>query len=75
MLLSGTKPAVLRQVQLVDIHGTRFLDVVYTLDDVPEQAHSARIGVEDAYASPQPGDAISVRSLMNVVVGIAQRAP
>jgi hypothetical protein len=73
MMLSGTKLATLRQVQLVDIHGTRFYDVAYTLDDMPEQIQTARIGVEDVYANPQPGDAIGVRYLMNVVVSIAAR--
>lgn len=73
MMLSGTKPATLRQVQLVDIHGTRFYDIAYTLDDAPEQAQAARIGIEDAYAHPQPGDAIGVQYLMNVVVGITRR--
>lgn len=74
MMLSGTKPATLRQIQLIDIHGSRFYDVAYTLDDTPEQVQTARIGMEDAYANPQPGDAIGVRYLMNVVVGISRRA-
>lgn len=74
MMMQGTKSATLRQVQLVDIHGTRFYDIGYSLDETPEQLLSARIGVEDAYADPQPGDAINVRFLMNVVVGITQRA-
>lgn len=73
MMLSGTKPATLRHVQLVDIHGTRFYDIAYTHDDAPEQIQTARIGVEDAYPDPQPGDAISVRYLMNVVVGMTRR--
>ena len=43
MMLSGTKPATLRQVQLVDIHGTRFYDIAYTLDDAPDKAVFLRL--------------------------------
>jgi hypothetical protein len=73
MIMSGRKEATLREVRLVDIHGTRFYDIVYTHDAEPGLARSARIGVEDAYPDPQPGDAISVSYLMNVATGIARR--
>ncbi len=73
MIMSGRKAATLREVRLVDIHGTRFYDVAYTHDDASTQRRTARIGVEDAYANPQPGDPISVGYLMNVVTGIALR--
>lgn len=74
MLMSGKKQAILQQVRLVDIHGTRFYDLMYTHVDAPDQARSARIGVEDAYPNPQPGDAIAVSYLMNVATGISRSA-
>jgi hypothetical protein len=73
MIISGKKDATLRQVQLVDIHGTRFYDVEYTHDDAPSELRRARIGVESAYDDPQPGDIISVSYLMNVPTGITRR--
>jgi hypothetical protein len=73
MIISGKKEATLQQVRLIDIHGTRFYDIAYTHDDTPAQVRSARIGVEEAYADPQPGDAITVSYLMNVPTGIARR--
>jgi hypothetical protein len=73
MIMSGKKDAVLHQVNLIDIHGTRFYDITFSHTDTPDQPRRARIGVEDAYPDPRPGDAISVTYLMNVVTGIAQR--
>lgn len=73
MIMSGKKAAKLIDVRLVDIHGTRFLDLAYAHDDAQDQQRRARIGVEDAYANPRPGDLISVGYLMNVVIGIEQR--
>jgi hypothetical protein len=73
MIMSGRKTATLLEIRLVDIHGTRFYDVAYAHEDAPTQRRTARIGVEDAYANPQPGDLISVGYLMNVVTGIALR--
>ncbi|NWG20379.1 MAG: hypothetical protein HXY39_08605 [Chloroflexi bacterium] len=73
MILSGKKDAVLHQVQLVDIHGTRFYDLTFSLTDAPEQIQRARIGIEDAYPDPAAGDMISVSYLMNVVIGIVRR--
>ena len=73
MIMSGKKDATLREVRLIDIHGTRFYDITYTHDDAPAQARSARIGVEDAYPDPRPGDAICVNYVMNVLTGIVRR--
>ena len=73
MIMGGSKPATLRAVRLVDIHGTRFYDIEYTHDDAPDAPRSARVGPESAYAGPQPGDLILVSYLMNVVTGIARR--
>jgi hypothetical protein len=73
MIMSGKKDAVLHQVNLIDIHGTRFYDITFSHTDTPDQPRRARIGVEDAYPNPRPGDAISVTYLMNVVTGIARR--
>jgi hypothetical protein len=74
MFLSGNKAATLLAVQLVDIHGTRFYDLRFAHDDTPDQLRTARIGVEDAYTQPQPGDSVTLRYVMNVVVGVAKRS-
>jgi hypothetical protein len=71
--MSGKKDAVLHHIQLIDIHGTCFYDIVFAHTDAPDQMRRARIGVDDAYSDPRPGDDISVTYLMNVVTGIARR--
>ena len=71
MIMSGAKDATVQQVQIVDIHGTRFYDLAYTHDDAPEAVRTARIGVESVYANPRPGDHVRVSYVMNVVIGIA----
>ena len=74
MILSGSADATLLEVRLVDIHGTRFYDLIYAHADEPQQARRARVGVEDVYAEPQAGDAVSVSYLMNVPTAVARRA-
>jgi hypothetical protein len=69
MIMSGKKAAVLEQLQLLDIHGTYYYDLVYRhLDETT--ARRARIGREDIYANPQPGDQVQVHYLMNVVTSV-----
>ncbi len=74
MILSGSKDATLRQVQLVSLHGTEFFDVVFAHDDAPEQLVRSRVGRESIYADPQVGDLVSIAYLMNVPTNIARRS-
>jgi hypothetical protein len=73
MIMAGKKDATLRQVRLIDIHGTQFYDIEYTHDEAPELVRSARIGVESAYDHPRLGDKVVVSYLMNVVTDLARR--
>ena len=73
MIMSGKKEATLRQVRLIDIHGTRFYDIEYTHDEAPSLIRSARIGIESAYDDPKPGDPVTISYLMNVVTTVTQR--
>ncbi len=69
MIMAGTRDAVIKQVQRVDIHGTHYIDIVYThIDD--QQTRSARLGTEAIYANPQPNDLVRVTYLMNVVTSV-----
>lgn len=69
MIMSGSKAAAILQVQMIDIHGTYYYDIVYahTEDQKPRRA---RIGKDDIYTNPQPGDMVQVAYVMNVVTGI-----
>ncbi len=74
MFLSGSKAATLLQVRLIDIHGTRFYDLAFAHGDSPDQPRTARVGVDDVYSDPQPGDAVLIRYVMNVAVGVERGA-
>ncbi|NJK81741.1 MAG: hypothetical protein HC893_10620 [Chloroflexaceae bacterium] len=69
MMISGAKDATLTQVRLVDIHGTLYYDLTYThADDTTPR--SARVGKDDIYPDPHPGDSVRIRYVMNVVTEI-----
>lgn len=73
MIMSGTREAVLNEVQAVSIHGTLFYDLVYTHAG-ETQPRRARVGAESIYAEPRPGDAVLVAYLMNVATGVSRRS-
>lgn len=69
MIVSGEKDGTLIHVQLIDIHRIYFYDLVYTHVG-EQQVRQTRICKDDIYADPQPGDAVHVTYMMNVVTGI-----
>jgi hypothetical protein len=72
MIMSGSREATILAVQAIDIHGTLFYDLVYAHAGEEEQRR-ARVGQESVYARPQPGDAVRVSNMMNVVIGVERR--
>jgi len=73
MIMSGKKDATLRNVRLIDIHGTRFYDIDYTHDEALDLMRSARIGIESAYDDPRPGDAVVISYLRKVATTVVPR--
>ena len=73
MILSGKRNATIAQVQQIDIHGTRYLDIVYMLDDQSDTAQRTRLGPEASYPNPQAGDKVSLSYLMGVVTGVERQ--
>jgi hypothetical protein len=59
-------------VQFVDIHGTCYYDIIYMHTD-DRKSRSARVGKDDIYDTPRPGDAVRVNYTMNVVTGMERR--
>lgn len=64
--------ATLTSVQLVDIHGSRFYDIAFALEN--GRAKSGRLGVESVYPDPKVGDRISVSLLLGQVTSIEKAA-
>jgi hypothetical protein len=74
-MLKGSKPAVVKKIQPVSIHGQISLDV-YVVDpeDLQGQVSLARIGPESVPRDLEVGDAVELHYLLGVVTQITRRA-
>jgi hypothetical protein len=73
-MLKGTKPAVVKKIQPVSIHGQISLDVyVVDPDDPQGQVSLARIGPEAVPSNLEPGDTVDLHYLLGVVTQITRR--
>jgi hypothetical protein len=73
-MLKGSKPAVVKKIQPVSIHGQISLDV-YVVDpeDLQGQVSLARIGPESVPRDLEAGDAVELHYLLGVVTQITRR--
>src|SRR5919106_238253 len=72
-MLKGSKPALVKKVQPVSIHGQISLDVyVVDPDDPQGQVSLARLGEEDVPRDLEPGDRVSLHYLVGVVTRITK---
>ena len=73
-MLKGSKPAVVKKIQPVSIHGQISLDVyVVDPDELDGQVSLARIGPESIPKNLEPGDAVDLHYLLGVVTQITRR--
>ena len=73
-MLKGSKPAVVKKVQPVSIHGQISLDVyVVDPDDLDGQVSLARIGPESIPKGLEAGDAVDLHYVLGVVTQITRR--
>jgi hypothetical protein len=74
-MLKGSKPAVVKKIQPVSIHGQISLDVyVFEPDEPQGQVTLARLGPEAIPRNLEPGDAVDLHYLLGVVTQITKRA-
>jgi hypothetical protein len=72
-MLKGTKPALIKRIQPVSIHGQVSLDVYFVDPDDPDgQVSLARIGEESVPRSLEPGDRVDLHYLLGVVTAITK---
>lgn len=65
--------AILHAVRPFEIHGARFVDLIYSLEsDPPESYRQTRVSDNLIYADPKPGDRVKIGLLMGNVTGIAR---
>ena len=74
-MLKGSKPAVVKKIQPVSIHGQISLDV-YVVDpeDLEGQVSLARIGPESVPKGLEAGDPVDLHYMLGVVTQITRRA-
>jgi hypothetical protein len=74
-MLKGSKPAIVKKIQPVSIHGQISLDVyLVDPDDQDGQVSLARIGPESVPRALEPGDAVDVHYMLGVVTQITRRS-
>jgi hypothetical protein len=70
-VLFSRKEALLQDLRAIEIHGSRFYDLLFTPTEPPgAPAESARIGAEMIYASPRAGDHVMIEKIANVVTRV-----
>lgn len=70
-MLKGTRPALVKGVQPVSIHGQISLDVYFVPPDEPDgQMSVARVGPEAAPRNLNAGDTVVLHYLLGVVTRI-----
>ena len=74
LMLKGTKPAVVKKIQPVSIHGQISLDVYFVdPDDLDGQVSLAPVGPEAVPRALEPGDAVDLHYMLGVVTQITRR--
>jgi len=72
-MLKGSKPAIVRKIQPVSIHGQVSLDVYYVdADDVDGQVRIARVGKESIPRSLEAGDKVELHYVVGVVTHVTK---
>jgi len=73
-MLKGSKPAIVKKIQPVSIHGQISLDVyVVDPDDPQGQVSLARIGPESVPKDLEAGDPVELHYVLGVVTQITRR--
>jgi hypothetical protein len=74
-MLKGSKPAVVKKIQPVSIHGQISLDIYYVDPDDPEGPVSlARVGEESVPRRLDAGDRVELHYVLGVVTHVTREA-
>jgi len=72
-MLNGSKPAIVRKVQPVSIHGQVSLDVYYVdAEDTDGQVRIARVGKESVPRGLDVGDRVDLHYVVGVVTHVTK---
>ncbi len=70
LLLPQNRAGAVQSATPVSIHGDRYVDVAVALDDDVGPARAGRLGATDCPAALAPGERVSVRFVMGVMVRV-----
>ena len=72
-MLKGTRPALVKKIQPVSIHGQISLDVYFVDPEDPDgQVSLARVGEESVPRDLEPGQQVTLHYLLGVVTQITK---
>jgi len=72
-MVKGSKPAIVRKVQPVSIHGQVSMDVYYVDADEPDgQVRIARVGKESVPRNLEAGDKVELHYVVGVVTHVTK---
>lgn len=72
-MLKGSRPAIIKRIQPISIHGQISLDVFWTdPDDTEEEIRHARVGDEMVPRDMAPGDRVELHYLLGAVTKITK---
>jgi hypothetical protein len=74
LLLPQTRVGIVRSVMPVSIHGDRYVDLVIALEGSTDPPAAGRVGAADCPDSLAPGERVSVRFTLGVIVRVAREA-
>lgn len=73
-MLKGSRPALVKKVQPVSIHGQISLDVYFVDPEEPDgQVSLARLGPENVPNNLEPGDPVDVHYMVGVATAVTRR--
>ncbi len=72
-MLKGSKPAIVRKIQPISIHGQVSLDVYFAEADDPDGPVAvARVGSESVPRDLEPGDRVQLHYVLGVVTAVTK---
>ena len=72
-MLKGTRPAILRKIQPISVHGQVSWDVFFSDAEDPDgQVQMARVGPEAVDQTLEPGDRVKLEYLLGSVISVTR---
>jgi len=72
-MLKGSRPAVLRKIQPISVHGQVSWDVFFSDPDDPDgPLQMARVGPEAVERDLEPGDRVTLQYLLGSVTNVTR---